>query len=1091
MDRFVKVFLLFLLFTIAFSMGACGGGSQGGGGTNQNPTTSTVTVTPGSGSITTAQTLAVTIAVFGSNGTPTGSVVLSSGSYTSSATSLSSGSATITIPAGSLAAGSDTLTAKYTPDSASSSTYNSASGTGSVTVTQPATTPTVTVTPASGSITTAQTLAVTIAVSGSSGTPTGSVVLSNGSYTSSAATLSSGSATITIPAGSLAAGTDTMTAKSTPDSASSSPYNSASGTGSVTVTQPATTPTVTVTPGSGSITTAQTLAVTIAVSGSSGTPTGSVVLSSGSHTSSAATLSSGSAAITIPAGSLATGTDTLTAKYTPDSANSSIYNSASGTGSVTVTSASTSINVSIDVLANRHAISPYIYGGSYPQDAAHVTDSGLSLVRWGGNATSTYNWQLHTYNADNDYYFEDFNSGGFSGGGDSDSVQRVTDIENAGSHPLTTMAMMQWVAQSAENGSNGHWSYSVAIYGKQCSVDQYNTDAGDGLETDCSTPVTTNAVTTAYYPLLDDTTETCSASTCVYRNAWAQALATAFGSGTCSVPYSSFTSCHFYDMDNEIDIWGGTHRDIHPAPSGYDELASVYLTEATKLKSWDPAAVRFGPVFCCWWYYWNGANSSDKGNHGGVDFLPWWLNEVYWRDQIAGTRTLDVFDIHAYPDANTSGLTTAQLRALAADIYRDYWDPTYVSTSGTINQQWATSIQPNRTIPFRIPRMKALVNAIYPGTPLSFTEWSAAFYQESDFSTALGDADAYGIFGREGMGFASRWEAPVSANPNYQALKLYTNYDGSHHGFGTVSVADTNTGNLNLFSSYAALNSTGTAMTVMVLNKDPNNTAQVTFNLSGFSASTYVAYTLVSTAATAISASGSAAWNATQSFAPYSITLLVINGTEASKPASEWYLNPDDLMIPASGAATLHPAIGSGSATVTLSSAVFDAYEGASACSGTLALSNSTITASQPGTITVDAGSTPGFCHFTVTGSDGAATQTQGGWIVVGNPPATLTQSGNNQAGSAGTALLQPLTVTLAPGQSGGSASGAGILFTTSAGTLSNGTTSGTSVIATTNASGTASVTLTLPSSKGTVTVTAQDQFALGGASVTFTETAN
>jgi hypothetical protein len=70
-------------------------------------------------------------------------------------------------------------------------------------------------------------------------------------------------------------------------------------------------------------------------------------------------------------------------------------------------------------------------------------------------------------------------------------------------------------------------------------------------------------------------------------------------------------------------------------------------------------------------------------------------------------------------------------------------------------------------------------------------------------------------------------------------------------------------------------------------------------------------------------------------------------------------------------------------------------------------------------------------------------------------------------------------------------ATGAGILFTTSAGTLSNGTTSGTSVIALTNSSGVASVTLTQPSSKGSVTVTPHDQFALDGASVAFTETAN
>jgi hypothetical protein len=387
-----------------------------------------------------------------------------------------------------------------------------------------------------------------------------------------------------------------------------------------------------------------------------------------------------------------------------------------------------------------------------------------------------------------------------------------------------------------------------------------------------------------------------------------------------------------------------------------------------------------------------------------------------------------------------------------------------------------------------------MVNAIYPGTPLSYTEWGAglAANSGSDFSTAIADADTLGVFGREGLSFASRWGGPSPGTAEYLAWKMYTNYDGSHDRFGTVSVSDSNNGNSNLFSSYAALNTTGTTMTIMVLNKDPANAAEVTFNLNGFSASTYVAYTLSSTASSSIAASSSTAWNATQSFTPYSITLLVINGSEASTPASEWYLNPDDLMIPATGTATLHPAISSGSANVTLTSAVFDAYEGAPACTVvSLALTNATIAASQPGTITVNAGSTPGFCHYTVTGSDGTATQTQGGWILVGNPPATLTQSGTNQSGSVGTALSQPLTITLAPGQSGGSASGAGILFTTSAGTLSNGTTSGTSVIALTNSSGVASVTLTLPSAKGTVTVTAQDQFALGGTSVTFTETAN
>jgi hypothetical protein len=196
----------------------------------------------------------------------------------------------------------------------------------------------------------------------------------------------------------------------------------------------------------------------------------------------------------------------------------------------------------------------------------------------------------------------------------------------------------------------------------------------------------------------------------------------------------------------------------------------------------------------------------------------------------------------------------------------------------------------------------------------------------------------------------------------------------------------------------------------------------------------------------------------------------------------------------ASGTATgiLHPHIVSGTSPVTLTSAAFDAYEGAAACYGTLTLTNATISASTPAIVTVNPGSTPGFCHYTVTGNDGTATQTEGGWIVVGKPGGTLTvYSGNNQSGDAGTALPQALSAALDPGQSGGSNRGAGIPFTTSAGTLSNSAISRTSVIAQTNSSGVASVTLTLPSTKEIVTVTGQDQFALGGASVTFTEAAN
>lgn len=750
----------------------------------------------------------------------------------------------------------------------------------------------------------------------------------------------------------------------------------------------------------------------------------------------------------------------------------------SNQASATPASAGTPLTVTVNVLTNRHPISSYVYGGAFPQDAAHITDSGLSVVRWGGNAASTYNWQLGTNNADNDYYFEDFAFSALNKSADSNSTQFIQDVKAAGSNPIMTMVMLPWVAQTAETSTtqggvdNYHWSFSVAKYGAQCSVDQYNTDAGNGVESNCSTNITGNDPNDAYFPLLDNHTQTCpGGTTCVYRDDWATALATAFGNAP-----------HFYNMDNEIDIWGGTHFDIHPQQSGYNELRDTYLLEAGNLKTWDPAAIRLGPVSCCWYFYWNLNSTTDnKSTHAGIDFLPWWVNEVAWADAVSGTRSLDIFDIHAYPDANTSGLTPTQLQALATSVYRDWWDPTYTSTA-TYIQNDGFSIEPLEPKPFRIPRMRAIVNSTYPGTQFSITEWSAAFAGESDFSTALGDADAYGILGRERAYLASRWEAPVPTNPNYLALKLFTNYDGSHHGFGTMSVSDTNTGNPNLFSSYAALNSTGTAMTLLVLNKDPQNSANVTFTLTGFTPSSVTTYTLAATLPTTITASAASAWSSTMNFAPYTATLLVISGTQAATPAAEWDLNPDTTMVAAGGTVTLQPKIVNGTANVTLGSTTSD--------NGiTVTVTQGSVTTTQNGTITVVAGNTPGFYHYTVQGIDSGATQTQGGYIVVGNPAATFsTTTGSGQTGAAGSLLPLPLTVTLSPGSSGGTNTGASVLFSTNNGTLSNGTTSGPKVIAVTNSSGVASVTLTLGAA-GPVNVTAEGPYGLGHPTANFTGT--
>lgn len=183
-----------------------------------------------------ANVVIVSVTVSGPAGSPTpaGTVSLSGGTYNSSATQLSSaGVAYFSISAGALAAGSDTITATY---SGSSSYYAAATGTATINIvnTAPAT-PTVTLTPnlTSGvtSIASGQSLSVTVTVSGAYGVPTGSVDLyalagTAQEFNSMPVILSGSSATITIPANTLTAGTINLSASYSGDAVYSSNYSS-------------------------------------------------------------------------------------------------------------------------------------------------------------------------------------------------------------------------------------------------------------------------------------------------------------------------------------------------------------------------------------------------------------------------------------------------------------------------------------------------------------------------------------------------------------------------------------------------------------------------------------------------------------------------------------------------------------------------------------------------------------------------------------------------------------------------------------------------------------------------------------------------
>jgi hypothetical protein len=247
--------------------------------------------------------------------------MLSGGGYQSGSVALVNGGHTFTIPAGSLSIGVDNLRAAYSGDG----TY--LARTGSAVVTASKASVTLTVLPSASSVTTVSSLSVTAKIAGSGVAPTGTVIISGGGYNSKAMALSKGSYTFTIPAGGLNAGSDSLTVNYSGDGT----YLAASGASIVMVTKAA--PTLTLTPGAGSVVVGSSLKVAVKLTSVATTPTGTVTLSGGSFRSAPGTLINGSYVFTIPANSLIVGSDTLTASYSGDST----YLPIAGTGKVTVT----------------------------------------------------------------------------------------------------------------------------------------------------------------------------------------------------------------------------------------------------------------------------------------------------------------------------------------------------------------------------------------------------------------------------------------------------------------------------------------------------------------------------------------------------------------------------------------------------------------------------------------------------------------------------------------------------------------------------------------------------------------------------------
>lgn len=936
---------------IGVLVAGCGGSVNSTSPARPSKITPAVTVTPAAPTITTAQPLAVTVTVSGSGGSPTGAVTLTSGSYSSGPAALTNGSAVINISAGTLPAGSNTLTATYSPDAAGAGVFNGASGTAIVTVTAPALiTPSITLSPSSSSITTAQSVTVTIGVSGGSGnpTPTGSVNLTSGSYSSAVTALSSGSASIVISAGSLSAGNNTLNATYTPDAASSAIYAPASGNSSIAVSAVSVTFSLAINssgPSSGitvragpadkhgtstgntpfTLTYDSETQVTLSAalsdngysfvswSGCTSNPSATTcaVNMSANTTVTAAYNGNSITSVTVSPGSATIGTQQqFTATVTGSGAFSksvswSLSPSTAGTlvsngnstalyntpypapATVTITATSTQdttksgtvvvqlnptapaagpalnidVNTPNDPAENPHTISPYVYGvNGYGLDLPSARTINPGIIRWGGDDISRYNFLNNMTNSASDWYFENFQGAGNmfpnGNGGGTNFTAFIQSNQSVGAATLGTVPVLGWVANSMSNAC----SFPKSQFPNQKQFNAEN--CGNGVALDSSNLLGNNTIATVT-SIAASTPDITSPSTpgpgsvppawvkTTWAGAWVNSLATnaSFGSG------ASGKGVAVWYLDNEPTWWNYVHRDVHPNPFTYDEVTNNGIGTALAIKTADPTALVSGPVIDWWWAYFyskkdvesgwassNGAcpgrewnNPVDRAAHNGVPMIEYYLQQFQKYSQSYGFRLLDYLGVHAYfaPAYNGSSVafTTAgdtQEQKVRMNGTRVFWDSTYTDPglsdpNYTGAPSTGSNCSPGPMPPQVIPRLRIWVKNDYPGTRTAIDEYN--FGALESINGAVVQADILGIFGREGLDLGALWTTNTfsQSGPGNFAFAMYRNYDGKDSTFGDAYLQATSTANgadaQGQLAVYAAQRSSDHAITIIVINK--------------------------------------------------------------------------------------------------------------------------------------------------------------------------------------------------------------------------------------------------------------------------------
>ena len=458
--------------------------------------------------------------------------------------------------------------------------------------------------------------------------------------------------------------------------------------------------------------------------------------------------------------------------------------------------------VTVNATDGKKIVSPYIYGrnGSFSNSFGTVTSSsditlfkeaGLRLAREnGGNNATKYNWRKKISSHPdwyNNVYDHDW---------DNLSNYIMTNVPD-----MQVMWSFQLIGKVASNKNNNFndWSYNMSQWWSGCSQ---NLAGGGVVNTSGGSIATVNGNPLLYtmdWPA-DSTTEV--------LNHW-------FGPKGIRLNSNNF---RYWNMDNEPEIWSGTHDDVMPAQLAATAFMDKYFAVAKKARALFPGIKLCGPVTANeWqWYKWGSETLNINGKY--YSWLEYFIKRVADEQKATGIKLLDVLDIHWYP-GESSDVDVLQLHRIFYDKTYDYPGANGLKS---INGGWDNT-QTREYIFQRINDWLTLYFGANHGITIGLSE-SGINSSNANVNSVL-YASMLGTFASNGVELYTPWTWKTGM---WETLHLFSRY-AKNQSVKTASTLE------NMVSGYTTLSDNADSMTVMLVNRDLTSSHKVTVNLSGFS----------------------------------------------------------------------------------------------------------------------------------------------------------------------------------------------------------------------------------------------------------------